>query len=91
MLLLNYLHSGKGNSCVVLIGRAAHPALEGKVLRFFFFRSVFFSSNVGNNNLRVFFCEKKTDLYYTDSVPAVRAMDRTRNFTNKELVVIPDT
>ena len=90
MLLLNYLHSGKGNSCVVLIGRTAHPALKGKVLRVFFFVRFFFRQMLETIISRFFFA-KKTDLYCTDSVPAVRAMDRTRNFTNKELVVIPDT
>ena len=60
MLLLNYLCSGKSNSCVMLIERSARPALESQVLRFSF-RSVFFSSNVEINNLRFFFREKKTD------------------------------
>jgi len=41
MLLLNYQYYGKGNFCVMLIERAAHPALESQVLRFFF-RLVFF-------------------------------------------------
>ena len=69
MLLLNYLHSGKGNSCVVLIGRAAHPALEGKVLRFFFFRSVFFRQMLETIISGFFFREKKPT--YTLRIPCL--------------------
>ena len=58
MLLLNFLNSGKGNSSVMLIERAAHPALESKVLRFFF-RSVFFRQMLETIISGFFFREKK--------------------------------